>query len=372
MLRNLALLAVSIGITLLGMELVLRLFYDVPPTWHEPQIRHLPSPLLGWVLPPGAQAWTIDAPVSVNSLGLRDDEIPLRKPAGTKRVLALGDSFTFALGVRFEDLWSERLERRLAAAAPDERFQVINAAVAGYNTRQELIQYLTLGAALEPDLVVLGFYWNDLVGNDEPLPDLQETERIEAGAELAALTQPRHVIPTPIRNALRESVLLYLVVTGAKGVAARLDPPQDAPSVVQRALLSGDEETLAPYWEATAARLRELAEAARQRGTPVILLVFPGENEVRHDFPDLVFGEKLAEIWRPTGFPIIDLTEPYRAALRRGENPFLPYDLHPNALGMEIAAQAVFDVIAEKGWLGVGAGEARPPARAARAAGATP
>ncbi len=36
MLRNLTLLGISVALTLVGLELVMRLFYPVPPTWHDP------------------------------------------------------------------------------------------------------------------------------------------------------------------------------------------------------------------------------------------------------------------------------------------------------------------------------------------------
>ncbi|CAG0956842.1 hypothetical protein GPROT1_00518 [Gammaproteobacteria bacterium] len=360
MIRNLLLLAASVLLACLAMEGALRLLYEPPPTWEEPQTRHLESPLLGWVLPPSSRSYTIDAPVHVNSIGLRDAEVEIPKPDGIRRVLCLGDSFTFALGVRFEDLYVERLERRLREAGGGG-IEVLNAGVAGYNTRQELITLLTLGASLEPDLVVVGFYWNDLVGNDEPLPDLANTPRIASGERLESEAPKSSWIPRPIRDALRQSVLLYRAVTSAKLLAARFDPPADAYSVVQSALLSGDAATLEPYWEATSRRLLEIAAAAKQRGIPAILMVFPSENEVRHDFPALVFGAKLEAIWAQTGFPFIDLTAAYRESLRRGENPFLPYDLHPNALGMRIAADALFETIVAERYLGFGPSTAAGP-----------
>jgi hypothetical protein len=153
---------------------------------------------------------------------------------------------------------------------------------------------------------------------------------------------------------LRKSVLLYLATTGAQALAAQISPPTDSYSVVQRALLSGDAVTLAPYWREVADRLTELAAALKASGVPAILLVFPSENEVRHEFPKLVFAQKLREIWAPTGFPIIDLTLSYRASLRAGANPFLPYDLHPNEVGMRIAANALYDVIRQRGYVGLG------------------
>ena len=137
--RDLLLLAVTLAVCALVLEAGLRAFYEVPPTLVEPQLQYDSSPLLGWVLPVNDESYTIDAVVRTNSLGLRDDEISRSKPDGEIRVLALGDSFTFALGVRFEDLWVQQLEAALNERWGTGRVQVINAAVAGYNTRQELL-----------------------------------------------------------------------------------------------------------------------------------------------------------------------------------------------------------------------------------------
>jgi len=350
MLRNLSLLGAVIAALLLLLEGVARLFFPVPPTWLEPQTRHLHSPLLGWVLPPGSESFTIDAPVRVNSLGLRDDEIPVAKPAGEKRVLCLGDSFTFALGVRFEDLYPQQLERLLAKRYPGERIQVINAGTAGYNTRQELLQLLAQGLAFSPDLITVGFYFNDLVGNEPALPDLATTPILDP-AQMTPATGHVHALPGWLRDRLRQSVLLYQVVIRSKMLLASLRPSNDDYSRVQRALLAGDAETLAPFWRSTQQRLLELAAAARERGIPVVLMAFPMENQMTLEIPPAVWADELRRIWAPTGMPFIDLEPDYRAALAAGRNPFLPYDLHPSALGMQIAAEKLEAVIASHDWL---------------------
>ena len=338
-------------------ECAMRTLYEVPPQWREPQIRHLQSPALGWVLPPNAKGYTIDQSVEVNSFGLRDDEFSRSKPPGETRVLCLGDSFTFALGVAHEDLYVQQLERLLESAHEGRRFQVINAGVAGYNTRQELIYLSRRGFELEPDLVTVAFYWNDLVGNEPPLPDASTDV---AGGDPQETSRP-HVLPKGFRDALRKSVLLYQSVAGAKALAQILRPAENRYARVQRALLAGDAATLEPYWEATGARLLEMAEAARERNVPIILVVFPMENQVRHNYPDLVFAERLREIWAPTGMPFVDVEPEFRDALADGENPFLPYDLHPSSKGMAITAQALYRAIrkAELLRLGAGGGDSR-------------
>jgi lysophospholipase L1-like esterase len=262
----------------------------------------------------------------------------------------LGDSFTFALGVRFEDLYAQQLERRLNAAHTPRRFQVINAGVAGYNTRQELIYLTSEGLSLEPDLVVVGFYWNDLVGNEAPLPDAATTPKIAADQEQ---TEHAHFLPAWIRDPLRQSLAIYLGVQAVKNAWNLVRPPQNEYVTVQEALLGGDRDTLEPYWNATAQRLREIAQAARERGVPVILLAFPMENQLLRRYPELVWGERLREIWAPTGFALVDLEPAYRHERESGRNPFLPYDLHPNPHGMEVASDALYRAIRERGYLGL-------------------
>jgi lysophospholipase L1-like esterase len=345
--KNLVLFAVSVGIALFLVEWPLRLFYELPPIWKEPQIKHLESPLLDWVQDENSRSYSIDAPVSINSAGLRDDEIPREKPDGEIRVLALGDSFTFALGVRHEDIWAQQLERILNERRAPQRFQVINAGVAGYNTRQELIYLLHDGYGWDPDLVIVGFYWNDLVGNEPPFPPLDSTPRVAPGA--VAREEPSdHLLPAWARDRIRRSLVIYLPVTRAKQIWYSLVPPDDRYSPVQRAILTGDEALLEPYWLATGTRLLEIAGSGKERGIPVALLVFPMENQTKRSDPGAAFVGRLRRIWEPTGMPLVDVAPAYIEARQRGENPFQPYDLHPDASGMTIAAELVYQALAER------------------------
>ena len=51
--------------------------------------------------------------MAVNKLGLRGPEVAQEKPAGTLRLLGLGDSFTFGVGVGEEHTFLRRLDGRL-------------------------------------------------------------------------------------------------------------------------------------------------------------------------------------------------------------------------------------------------------------------
>jgi hypothetical protein len=114
----------------------------------------------------GYVGWFAGVPVRINQLELRDDrEYRLGKDANTFRVLVLGDSVTFGHGSVYEHTYPYLLEQQLRRWRPEIDWQVWNAAVPGYNTSQELAQLLEVGPRFQPDLVIVGFFWNDVADN---------------------------------------------------------------------------------------------------------------------------------------------------------------------------------------------------------------
>ena len=149
-------------------------------------------------------------PVHINSLELRDPrEYELHKRPNTFRILVLGDSVTFGHGSVYEHTYPYLLEQRLKAWRPDVDWQVWNAAVPGYNTSQELAHLLEVGDRFRPDLVVVGFFENDLTDN-RPLP---QPGRLRVAAIKLLSVARRHVY----------SLELYkqVYLTGPGGCPAR-------------------------------------------------------------------------------------------------------------------------------------------------------
>lgn len=127
----------------------------------------LSDPVRGQRLAPGYDGWFAGVPVHINALGFRDPrEYALEKPPGTIRILVLGDSVTFGHGARFETTYPYLLEQRLRHAWPDVAWQVWNLGVPGYATSQALAYLHEVGPRFAPDLVVVGVFVNDLVGNE--------------------------------------------------------------------------------------------------------------------------------------------------------------------------------------------------------------
>ena len=124
---------------------------------------YVSDPVLGQRLNPGYDGWFAGVPVKINALGFRDvREYTIEKPAGAFRIIVLGDSVTFGHGALYETTYPYLVEQRLKGWRPDIRWEVWNLGVPGYNTRDELVHLQQVGERYDPDLVVVGFYPNDL------------------------------------------------------------------------------------------------------------------------------------------------------------------------------------------------------------------
>ena len=81
-----------------------RSIYIQEPGHERTGHRYLYDPRLGWRNIPGWEATTNGKKLTINSRGLRDREYALAKPAGVRRVLVLGDSYTWGYGVANDEI----------------------------------------------------------------------------------------------------------------------------------------------------------------------------------------------------------------------------------------------------------------------------
>lgn len=123
---------------------------------------------LGWSLRPGASADTRlenatrpgpDAALAhINAAGLRGPEVRRDEP---HRILVLGDSFAFGVGVDDDHTLAAQLGVLLGPS-----WEVLNGGVSGYSTDQELLWFERL-ESLRPEIVVLVVCDNDFSANTE-------------------------------------------------------------------------------------------------------------------------------------------------------------------------------------------------------------
>jgi lysophospholipase L1-like esterase len=102
-----------------------------------------------------------DVAMDVNSLGFRDAELPAQRQPGELRILALGDSITWADYLQADEVWVERAQRRLADNLPGRRVEVVNAGVGDIGLKEELDILEEAGLAVAPDVVLVAFFLND-------------------------------------------------------------------------------------------------------------------------------------------------------------------------------------------------------------------
>ncbi|MYD85400.1 MAG: SGNH/GDSL hydrolase family protein, partial [Acidobacteria bacterium] len=109
----------------------------------------------------GDQRYTWGHLVENNRLGFRERDFDSLKPPGTYRVMVLGDSFTWGVGLAPDERYTAVAERLLNSASADRVFEVLNFGVPGIPTTTErdiLDQYR---AVVDPDRIVVGFCIND-------------------------------------------------------------------------------------------------------------------------------------------------------------------------------------------------------------------
>jgi hypothetical protein len=98
-----------------------------------------------------------------NSLGIRDVEHTIDKPANTFRILGLGDSFTYGQGAPFEDTYLYRLETMLNKRKGNHpNVEIIKAGIPRFFPEAERILLEHYGLKYSPDLILVGFLPNDV------------------------------------------------------------------------------------------------------------------------------------------------------------------------------------------------------------------
>ncbi len=100
------------------------------------------------------------------SIGEAEFEYGRKKPAGTYRVIVLGGSTVWGVGSATPDEnISARLLKGLRVKYPNIKFEVINAGVGGYSSRNEFLYLLSELVYYSPDLVIAYDGWNDAYFN---------------------------------------------------------------------------------------------------------------------------------------------------------------------------------------------------------------
>jgi hypothetical protein len=154
------------GITGAVAEAVCRLLDPLGISYYPETAAYLDTLVIerdGYRNRPGLRGTFYGADVRINPLGLRERDLPRTPAPGEVRVLVMGDSFPFGIGVPEEEAIPRRLEEALQAAVPTGRtVRTVNLGVVSYNSEQQLRQLESVGLAMRPSLVVVLYALNDI------------------------------------------------------------------------------------------------------------------------------------------------------------------------------------------------------------------
>jgi len=331
-------------------EFVLRLFpapwlYRLPP---EAALM-IDHPLLGYVLRPGTVAqWTVEhrsIRVEISPEGLRDD--PLSHARGASfRALAVGDSFTFGLGVEHDEAWPEVLERELAARL-GRSTSVVNAGVPAYSARQMRLRALGLLEQVDPALVVAALYARSYWRVREPYVVYGGALVMSSERPRLAITASGDLIVTPFRpGALRDADVwlkghLRLPARIFDIVALRLWPQLTIPWDVPDRSRWTDSD-----YQPALDELAQLHATLAERGIPLVILLVNHQAADGSFSPDeLRYNAHVARFCSSRDLPLADPL-PRFFAEGKGQPVFrTPSDIHWTPLAHRIAARDVMGVL---------------------------
>jgi lysophospholipase L1-like esterase len=344
------------------------------------------SPVYGWGHEAGRASWQqgcigrdveYRAHVRINDLGLRGPDYPYEKPAGTERVLVLGDSIVEATQVAEEETFVRQLEQLLHA--PDRPVEVLNGGTAGWGTDNELLFFTAEGRRYDPDLVVLIFNLSNDVSDNHA--ELYRRSHEEGGHEVLGKAYAKlndagrplfdfhrlaeYLADESRKDEKRERSLWFRLTKTfylLRLVDRRLDPAPaprplaGLPTTMQVHFVPPGEEWQ-QAWRTTEALLIELTRAVERAGARLGIAVLPARETVMHQgsegAPRVVAGgaqrwdwdfprTRIAELLDGHELHYGDLTEWLREHYRAtGRTGFFAFDPHLTPEGHRLVAEAI-------------------------------
>ena len=329
---KLALVAFSIFVGLLVGEVVVRIVIGAPLAERLPVLEIRANPHRGWEMVPSRIHYTYHHQVAVNALGLRGAEVEAKRQ-GEIRVLALGDSLTFGQGVGDHETLPHFLETLLQKRDPRARsWTVVNGGHRAYNTHQELALLEELGERLQPDIVVVLWYWNDLEQSDIDAMYRRESARGQVSFDTRTKIEGWERLKWEGIQLLRRSALIMYVHDVLRGLRAEPVKAIDIETGLKR----------------LGRHLDCLIEIAESRNFRPVFAVIPDPNAISGAHESELIDARAARLASERGLRTVRPVEPLVALYRStGRLPLVPYDGHYSAeanLGMaEAIAQVVLN-----------------------------
>jgi hypothetical protein len=270
-------------------------------------------------------------PVRFNHFGLRErPEIVPTKPAGQRRIVCIGDSFTFGWGIPEELGWVRLLEDELRRGGTDLR--TVNCGAAGTVCIDEYVVGLQQRFhVFGPDMVILTICLNDLIpssGLNFPVAPPSSGSRLIDLARGAFGRDPLDLDPS--RDWVQELLDLPIDEANKSGLADDHQKPAQA------------------MWSTGVPQryLRECKAWCEARKVPFLVVLWPflqGLGKGRH-YPFQKLHDLVAADCRAADIPFADVTP----ALRDTPHEDLwvtPADPHANPLAQRLALPTILALV---------------------------
>ncbi|MCZ6619720.1 MAG: GDSL-type esterase/lipase family protein [Gammaproteobacteria bacterium] len=296
---------------------------------------HQPSDVYGFELVPGSVGHGVSGEyISINPQGARDAPFD-DKRSGT-RIVAVGDSFTFGIGVELEDSYVKQLESNLRVA--NRNVEVLNLGVASYNFWHYLEVLDNRVAELQPDLVVIGFYLDDLSAPVRPSTVTAHNpfEQRAAGDFNASR------LWNLIRNLWTRFEARYRYRRGYEylaGIEQRKNyiGGQNPDHIFYR-LQTGSMDPA--VYRAFSRAVDRLAAWSVREGVPVVVVFIPDASQIREPLRQSVNRTVAAEMAR-AGIPFVDATPIFEAQPDARPLYLFPLDAHTSPSGHLLIARVL-------------------------------
>ncbi len=358
--REVALTLGSLITSLLVLELVCRVCMPAPPGFPTTAGPHL---LLADAMRAGTQShsWDLRSKEIVCSIvyeeqypGILDvseerDIVAPRKftprVGATRRVLHIGDSMTFGIGVSREETFTADLERLepgtqhinggIPGTAPDAYFLVLR-------------QWLTLH---DVDLAVMYvFEGNDLAGLDDQYPCCDWQSLLTYGSGGPAMR-----CPTAARIDFSKAGGTWLRYNSPPPYLVRaLIPYSSAAAYIAAVIVSrmplkplAVHQSEATEFQHLESILRAVRDAVRVRRTPFVVVVLPSRTWAENRTTEHLAPE-IVKVAQRLNLPALDTSDVVREAVVRGQHIFfdMPLDPHFSAAGHAVIARWLHDRLA--------------------------
>lgn len=269
-----------------------------------------------------------DTTIDINSEGFRDKEYSIEKPVNTVRIIALGDSVGFGWGVNLEDVYTEVLERKLNEYS-DKNYEVLNFAVPGYYTAQQLRQLEVKTIKYSPDIILLIYLFNDA-----------EVKSFHPYDRLTLLYRQFNFFLK------RTSYLHYYLSTAFAETRAKFNEKEILDKSKEKTytnLLETMFSESSEGWKLSQESLIKIDRLAEENNAKFILVLWPNIQDIKN-YPYLEIHKTILDFCRENSIDCVDLLENYKpyADTPMGTGPEKK-DGHPDALGHKIIANGIYE-----------------------------